>query len=107
MPTERTAPAIAANREKWAARRAELADTFSRLAGKAADQAEQSIDEGDGANAKQMLVAAAIATDKHLLLTGEATSRHEVGRTADEQRLRVAELLTALEARRGGGALPA
>lgn len=92
--------AVALNRERWAAKRAELAQGFVALADKALAKAGEAMDNNEGANAKAYAVTAAIATDKHLLLTGEATSRHERTSSPEEQRLRVAELLALLESRR-------
>lgn len=100
VPNRTPLPAIAANRERFAAARAQMAETTAELAQKAYDRAGQAIEDGDGTQAKAFAVTGAILTDKHLLLTGEATSRTERSVSPDEQRLRVAELLATLEARR-------
>ena len=100
VPTERTAPAIAANKERWAAKRQELAETFGEMASKAARKANEAMDDDRGSDAKAFAVTAAIATDKHLLLTGEATSRSEKVLPPAEQQLRILELVATLEARR-------
>lgn len=98
--TTTPAAALEANAARHAARRARLAEQTGDLAEEALGRAGELMREGETREAKDLTVMGAILTDKHLLLTGEATSRHEVQRSPDEQRLRVAELLAGLEARR-------
>lgn len=93
---DQVAAAAEANRVGWHKRRGELIDRFGDLAELMLERTEAC---NESADAKNLITAAAIAVDKAQLLSGSATSRHEV-MDAQRRRERVGHLRDELAERR-------
>lgn len=81
MHAERTAAATIAFQEQaallWSETKAELVTTLAGLATSFAHAVHDALESGNLRNAKEGMLALAIATDKAQLLTGGATGRQE------------------------------
>ncbi|HKN57148.1 MAG TPA: hypothetical protein VJX66_31980 [Amycolatopsis sp.] len=91
-----TANAVAATRLAWTQRRGALVD---KVGESAEALLERLVGEADAADVKHLSVAFGVLVDKAQLLSGAATSRHEV-LDAQRRRNRVEEMADELAARR-------
>lgn len=94
--------AIAANRERHEARRAIEAVESIAVAEVARGKVLQYLNDDRPSDARQASIVYGVMLDKHLLLTGQATSRTERTASPAEVQSRLLELVAAWEQRRAG-----
>lgn len=92
----RTANATRAAQTKWAERRATLIDDMGQVAAELLQKARTA---DDARQAQGFATSVAIFVDKAQLLSGAATSRHEV-RDVERRRERILQMADELEERR-------